>query len=179
MSFLILVLTFHHQLLQVDLVAPSRVPDVCIRLLWSERTTTAWISCASRIPTSDFFFPSIIKSICVCRDSKERAVWQTSDKVLETDGFCVCDSDSERERKCCTAHRTREVPSVIQTTPFIQTPSAVVSCSLKQHTCRPKKNTNFHSRTLVFARPPIPAPFTCCPKPPRCGLVNLFVTFSK
>ena len=38
-------------------------------------------------------------------------------------------SDSERERRCCTAHRTREVPSVIQTTPFTRTPSAVVSLS--------------------------------------------------
>ena len=79
--------------------------------------------------------------------------------------------------RCCTAPRTREVHSVIQTTPFIRTPSAVVSRFLKQHTCRPKKSTTFHSRTLVFARPPIPAPFTCCPMPPKSGLMNLFATF--
>ena len=50
---------------------------------------------------------------------------------------------------------------------------------LKQQTCGPKKNTTFHSRTLVFARPPIPAAFTCCPMPLRSGLMNLFATFSK
>ena len=50
---------------------------------------------------------------------------------------------------------------------------------LKQHTCRPEKNTTKHSRTLAFARPPIPAPFTCCPMPPRSGFMNLFATFSE
>ena len=50
---------------------------------------------------------------------------------------------------------------------------------LKQHTWGPKKNTTFHSRTLVFARPLMPARFTCCPMPPRSGLMNLSATFSK
>ena len=51
-----------------------------------------WISCASWVPTSDFLFPSTVRSICLCREIKKRAVWQTSNKVLETDGFCVCDT---------------------------------------------------------------------------------------
>ena len=51
----------------------------------------AWISCASWVPTSDFLFPSILRSICLCREIKERAVWQTSDKALEAHGFWVCD----------------------------------------------------------------------------------------
>ena len=57
-----------------------------------ERTATAKISCASWVPTSDFFFPIIIRSICLCREIKKCAVWQKSDKVLETDGFRVCDA---------------------------------------------------------------------------------------
>ena len=41
-----------------------------------------------------------------------------------------------------------------------------------QHTRAGPRNTPpFHSRTLVFARSPIPAPFTCCPVPPRSGLI--------
>ena len=59
--------------------------------MWPERTA-ARISCASWVPTSVFFFPSIIRSICLCREIKKCAVWQTSDKVLEIDGFCVCDA---------------------------------------------------------------------------------------
>ena len=88
-----------------------------------ERTAIARISCASWVPTSDIVFPSIIRNICLCRESKKCAVWQTSDKVLETSVSAMLHnlfSDSERERKCCTAHRTREVPSVIRTTPFIR-----------------------------------------------------------
>ena len=46
-------------------------------------------SCASWVPTCDFVFPSIIRSICLCREIKKCAVWQTSDNVLETDRFCV------------------------------------------------------------------------------------------
>ena len=57
-----------------------------------ERTATAWISCAPWVPTCDFVFPSIIRNICLCREIKKCAVWQTSDKVLETDGFCVRDA---------------------------------------------------------------------------------------
>ena len=40
-------------------------------------------------PTSDFVFPTIFRSICLCREIKKCAVWQSSDKVLEIDGFCV------------------------------------------------------------------------------------------
>ena len=31
-------------------------------------------------------------SICLCREIKERGVWQTFDKVLEAHGFCVYDT---------------------------------------------------------------------------------------
>ena len=41
-----------------------------------ERTATAWISCASWVPTSNLVFPSIIRSICLCREIKKCAVWQ-------------------------------------------------------------------------------------------------------
>ena len=41
---------------------------------------------------SGFFFPSIIRGVCLCREIKKCAVRQTSDKILETDGFCVCDA---------------------------------------------------------------------------------------
>ena len=90
-TFLILVLTFHHQLAQVNLVEPCQVQDVVL-LLWPERAPAAWISCVSWVPTSDFFFPSITRSICLCREVKERAAWQTSDKLVEAHGFCVCDT---------------------------------------------------------------------------------------
>ena len=101
-----------------------------------ERTATAWISCALWVPNSDLVFPSIIRSICLCREIKKCAVWQTSDKGLETDGFCVRDAAQSflglgRERRCCTAHRTREVHSVIQTTPFIRTRSFLVLESIR------------------------------------------------
>ena len=60
--------------------------------MWPERTAPAWISCASWAPTSDFFSTSIIRSIGLCREIKKCAVWQTSDKVSEARGFCVCDT---------------------------------------------------------------------------------------
>ena len=148
-----------------------------------ERTATAWISSASCVPTSDFFFPSIIRSICLCREIKQCAVWQTSDKFLETDGFCVRDtaqsfllakgtqvlySTSNKRGTLCDPDNT-----------FHTNASSGRFSFLNQHTCQSKKNTTFHSRTLVFARSPIPTPFTCCPMPPRSGLMNLFATFSK
>ena len=104
--------------------------------------------------------------------------------VLETDGFCVCDaaqsflglgkgtqvlySTSNKRSTLCDPDNTFHANAFSGRFSF-----------LKEHTCWPKKNTTFHSRTLVFARPPIPAPFTCCPMPPRSGLMNLFATFSK
>ena len=69
----------------VGIVSPRRRWHQ-LRLMRPERTAIARISCASWVPTSDFLLPSIIRSICLCRE------WQTSDKVLETDGFCVCDA---------------------------------------------------------------------------------------
>ena len=136
--------------------------------MWPERTATAWISCASWVPTSDFFFPSIIRSICLCREIKKCAMWQRSDKVLETDGFCVRDaaqsflglgkgtqvlySTSNKRGTLCDPDNTFHTNAFSGRFSF-----------LNQHTCRSKKNTTFHSRTHVFARSPIPAPFTCCP----------------
>ena len=49
-------------------------------------------------------------------------------------------SDSERERRCCTAHRTREVPSVIQTTPFHTNAFCGRFAFLKQHTWAQEKH---------------------------------------
>ena len=87
-------------------------------------------------------------------------------------------SDSETERRCCKAHRTREVlcdpDNTVHTNAFIGRFSF-----LKQHSCWPKEHTTFHSRTLVFVRSPIPVPFTCCQVPPRSGLMNFFATFLK
>ena len=80
-------------------------------------------------PTSDFFFPRIFRSICLCREIKKCACgkrlirfWKLMASVFAVVQHLV--ADSERERRCCTAHRTRDV---IQTTHFIRTPSAVVS----------------------------------------------------
>ena len=128
-SFLILTPTFHHQLAQVELVEPCQVQDVMVHQVVVARTNCHCLDLVCFVGPN--FFPSIIRSICVCREIKERAVWQTSDKVLEAHGFSVCDIfwNSARERMCRTVHRTREVSSVIQTTPFIRTPSAVVSHS--------------------------------------------------
>ena len=150
----------------------------------AKRTAAAGISCASWVPTSDFVFSSIIRSICLCREIKKCAVWQTSDKVLETVGVCVCDaaqsfldlgkgtqvlySTSNKRSTLCDPDNTLHTNAFSGRFSF-----------LKQHTCRPKKNTTFHSRTLVCARPPIPAPFTSCPMPTRSGLINFFATFSK
>ena len=87
-------------------------------------------------------------------------------------------SDSDRERQCCTAHLTRSTlcdpDNILHTNAFRGRFSF-----LKQHTCRRKKNTTFRFRTLVFARPPVSAPFTCCPMPPRSGMMNLAATLSK
>ena len=79
-------------------------------------------------------------------------------------------SDSERERRSCTAHRTREVPSVIQTTPFMRTPSADRISFLNQYTCRSKKNSTFHSRALVFARSPNTSTIHLLPNASKVGL---------
>ena len=50
----------------------------------------------SRVPRGSqsviFLSPSIARSICLCRETMERAVQQTSDKVLEPHGFCVCNT---------------------------------------------------------------------------------------
>ena len=87
-------------------------------------------------------------------------------------------SDSERERRCCTAHRTRSTLCDPENTFHTNAFSGRISF-LNKYTCRSKKNTTFHSRTLVFARSPIPTPFTCCPMSPRSGLMNFFATCSK
>ena len=79
-------------------------------------------------------------------------------------------SDSERERRCCTAHRTREVPSCVPDNTFHTNAFSGRFSFLKQHTCRLQKNTTFHSRTLVFARPPIPAPIHPLPDASKVGL---------
>ena len=72
-------------------------------------------------------------SVCVVRSGKElcgkrlRRSWKlvASVSAIVHNVF----SDSEMKDKCCTAHRTREVFSVTQRTPFIRTLSAVVSRS--------------------------------------------------
>ena len=70
-SFQVLALTFHQQFSPVDLVA---FPDVMLhQSVRPERTATARISCALWVPTSDFFFPSIIRSTCLCREIKKCA----------------------------------------------------------------------------------------------------------
>ena len=79
-------------------------------------------------------------------------------------------SDSERERRCCTAHRTRESTLCDPDNTFHTNAFNGRFSFLNQYTCRSKENTIFHSRTFVFARSPMPAPFTCCPMAPRRDL---------
>ena len=100
---------------------------------------------------------------CVVR-SRNSAVWQTSNKVLDTDGFCVCDDAQSFLQRAVKGNagavqhiEQEKYPDVIQTTPFIRTPSSGRFSFLKQHTCQPKEHTTFHSGNLVFARSPIPA----------------------
>ena len=161
-SFRVLRQTFHHQFSPVDLVAPGQVPDVIMHQVDAARKKLRLLG--SRVlrgsPTCDFVFPSIIRSICLCRGIKKCAVWQTSDKVLETDGLCVCDAaQSFLQLGKCHPDNTFHTNAFTGRFSF-----------LKQHTCRPKKNTTLHFRTLVFARPPVPAPFTCCLIVSKVGL---------
>ena len=114
-----------------------------------ERTATARISCGSWVPTSDFVFPSIIRSICLCREIKKRAVWQTSDKVLETDGFfCVCDAAQsflrlgKRTQVLCSTSNKRSALCDPDNTFHTNAFSGRFSF-LNQHTCRPKKKHHF------------------------------------
>ena len=121
---------------------------------------------------------------CLYRDIKKCAVWQTSDRVLETDGFCVRDAAQfflGLGKRTQVLHNTSNKRSTLCDPDNTFHTNAFSSCFsfLNRYTCRSKKNTTFHSRTLVFARSPIPTPFTCCPMSPRSGLMNLFVTFSK
>ena len=144
-----------------------------------ERTATAGISCASWVPISDLVFPNIISFENLGDDRGVRSRNVLCGKRLTRSWKLMASvsamlhslfSDSERERRCCTAHRTREVhicdpDNTFQTNAF--------SCRfsfLKQHTCRSQEKRHHSSRTLVFARPPIPAPFTCCPDDTKVGL---------
>ena len=65
-------------------------------------------------------------SVCVVRSRKvlcgKRLTMSWKLKASVSAILHNLSSDSERERRCCTAYRTRAVPSVIQTTPFIRTP---------------------------------------------------------
>ena len=97
-------------------------------------------------PTSDFLFPSIVRSICLCREIKKRPVWQTSNKVLQTDGFCICDT----AQSCCAAsHKRRTLCDPLST--FHTNAFSSRLAFLKQHTCRPREHTTFHSRTFVVS----------------------------
>ena len=128
-----------------------------------------------------FVGPNVISSSQASSGTSVRVVrsrnvlcGKTSDKVLETDGSRVCDiaqsflglgkgtqvlySTSNQRSTLCDPDNTFHTNAVSGRFSF-----------LKQHGRGPKENTTFHSRTLVFARSPIPAPFTCCPVPPRSG----------
>ena len=96
MSFRVLALTFHHQFSPVDLVAPSQVPDVMLHQIGAARKNLLLLG--SRVlrgsqPVISSSQASSGASVCVVR-SRNCAVRQTSDKVLESDGFCVI--------RCCT-----------------------------------------------------------------------------
>ena len=83
-------------------------------------------------------------------------------------------SDSEREL-CSTSNKRNTLGD--QDNTFHTKAFSGRFSFLKQHTRRPKEHTTFHSRTLAFARSPIQ--FTCCPVPPKSGLMSFFATFSK
>ena len=156
----------------------------CTKLLWPRRTTTAQLSCAAKIPTSDFLFPSVVRSTVFVVGSRSLLCdthlrrfckLVTSVSVILQNLFSV----SERERKCYTRHRKREVPSVIHMTPFIRTLAAFAPRVLEvTHTLDQDDTTSF-SEHLCLPDLPIWAPFACCPLNTRSGLVNFFAIFSK
>ena len=57
-------------------------------------------------------------------------------------------SDSERERRCCTARRNKRSTLCDPDNTFHTNAFSSRFSFLKQHTCRPKEHTTFHSRTL-------------------------------
>ena len=184
MSFLVLVLTFHSQLSQVDLVAPSQVQEVMLHQVVVARTNYHCLdSFVSWVPTSDFFFLGIVRSICLCREIRKRAVWQTSEKVLETCAFCVCDSapsflglGNGRQVLYSASNKRSAFCDSNDTFSYERLQRSFLVLEVIHG---PKEHTTLHSRTLVFARTPVPAPFTCTPMPSRSGLTNFFAVFSK
>ena len=123
-----------------------------------------------RGPTGGFLFPSIAESICLCREIKERVAWQSltkSRKLMASVIHHNLSSGSEKERKCCTAYRTREVPCVIHTTPFIRTHAAVGSRSWSDARAGPRKH---HLSSWNLCSCQILAPFSCLPNASKVGL---------
>ena len=135
-SYRFLALTFHHQISLVDLVASNRVPEVMLHQ--SECGQQELLLLGSRVlrgsqPVISSSQASSGASVCVVRSRNVLCGKRLtmSRKLMASVSAMLHNlfSDSERERRRRTAHRTREVPSVIQTTPFIRSPSAVVSRS--------------------------------------------------
>ena len=117
----------------------------------------------------------VVRSRNVLRGKRLTRSW----KLMAPASAMLHNLFSERERRCCTAHRTKISTLCDPDNTFHTNAFSGRFSFLKQHTCQPKKNTTFYSRTLVFARPPVPAPFTGCPTPPTSGLMNLFAPFPK
>ena len=153
-SFRVLVLTFHHQFSLIDLVASNQVPNVRLHQICGQKEL---LLLGSRV----------LRGFHLCREIKNCAVWQTSDKVLETDGFCV-----RNAAQSFLLHNTPNKRSTLcdPDNTFHTNAFNGRFSFLNQYTCQSKKNTTFHSRTLGHARFPIPAPFTCCPNVSKVGL---------
>ena len=94
MSLLVLVLTFHHQLSHVDLVAPSQVPDVTLYQAVLARKNNHCLDLVC------FVGPKL------CGKGLTRS-WKLMASVSPI--LHNLFSDSEMERKCCAEHRRREV----------------------------------------------------------------------
>ena len=176
MSFRVLALTFHHQFSPVDLVAPSQVPDVMLHQVDEARKNcycldlvcfvgpNQWISASQASSGASACVVRSRNVLCGKRMSRSWKLTASVSAILQQ----VLYSTSNKRNTLCDPDNTFHTNAFSGRFSF-----------LNQHTYRPKKNTTFHSRALVFARPPLPAPFTCCPMPPRSGLMNLFATFSK
>ena len=143
MSFRVLALTFHHQLSQVDLLVPSQVPDVMLHQVVVARKNCHYLDLVC------FVSQASSRSICLCGEIKKRAVWQTSNKVLETDGFCVRNAAQSFLR---LGKRTQMLYSTPNKRSTLCDPDNTFHTNafsgrfsfLNQYTCRSKKNTIYY-----------------------------------
>ena len=168
-TFLSLVLTFHHQLAQVDLEEPCQVQYVVLHRVVVAKTCFRCLDFVCFVVPNQWFLLPKRREECLSVSWDHGSCCVANVKQGLGSSWLLC-------LRCCTIFsRTSEQENDSQW--------CTRNCSFERFQrlfSRSWSNTPlFILELLCLPGLSIPAPFFCCPSLPRSGLMNFFAPFSK